>query len=123
MQGAGSTALIAAGPGWLRDALRAMLASMSNVMILEADDEANAKALLHRYHPLLVIIDSDLPGNHGMQLIEAACAGWPRTRCAILVNDVYQQAAAMKAGADHAAFKGEPAPRLFTQIEQLLSLS
>jgi DNA-binding NarL/FixJ family response regulator len=120
MGGGGWTALLAAGPGDLRDSLHAMLVSMSHVQILEAHDTATAIALLHEHHPDLLIIDGNLPGNHTMQLVHAAQAEHPRVRCTILVDDVSQQAAAMKAGADHAPCKGEPPPRLFAQVERLL---
>ena len=73
-----------------------MLVSMPDVVILEADDSDAAEALLHKHHPHLVIVDGDLCGNHRMELIETAFAERPRVRCFILVNDVYQQAAAMR---------------------------
>ena len=99
-------ALIAAGPGGLRDALRAMLVSMlPDVMIIDADDTAMAEALLRTYHPDLVLIDGDLPGNVTMQLVETIQRERPRARCSILVDDVRQQAAALRAGADHAPLK------------------
>lgn len=117
----GSIALIAAGQGDLRDALRAMLHSMPGVSVVEVDDTASAIAALGREHPDVVVIDSALPGNHCMELIEAIQLRRPRIRSAILVDNVWQQAAAMRAGADRAPLKGEPAARLFLQVEQLLS--
>jgi len=39
----------------------------------------------------------------------------------MLANTVFQQAKALKAGADRSPLKGEPAPRLIAQVEQLLS--
>jgi hypothetical protein len=118
-----STVLIAAGEGYLRDALRAMLVSMSGVMILEADDAVQAEVALTEHHPDLVIIDSALPGNHTVQLIVSIQNVRPRSRCSILVDNVVQQAAALRAGADRAPLKGEPAARLFAQVEQLLAPS
>ncbi len=115
-----STVLIAAGEGSLRDALRAMIVSMPDVMILEADDASQAETILREHHPDLVIIDSALPGNHTMQLVRTIQEERPRARCSILVDNVVQQASALRAGADRAPLKGEPPPRLFAQIEQLL---
>lgn len=120
MRDAGRLALIVAGPGWLRDSLRAMLVSFSDVAILEADDTAMAELLLHEHHPHLLILDGDLPNGHTMRLVVSAQLTRPRTRCTVLVNDVRQQTAAIQAGADHAPFKGEPPPRFFAQVEQLL---
>jgi len=121
MRGAVSTALIAAGPGSLRESLRAMLVSMlPDVVIFEADDAISAEAMLHQLHPDLVLIDGDLPDHRAVRLVQATQEQFPRARCSILVDDVLQQAAAMKAGADHTAFKGEPPPRLFNQVERLL---
>lgn len=115
-----SKVLIAAGKGYLRDALRAMMISMSDVLILEADDAAQAGMLLFEHRPDLVIIDSALPGNHTMQLVLTIQNSRPRARCSILVDTVAQQAAALRAGADCAPLKGEPPARLFAKIEQLL---
>ncbi len=116
-----STVLIAAGESYLKDALRAMLVSMPDVMILEADDAAQAEAALLEHHPNLVIIDSALPGNHTMQLVLAIQNLRPRAHCSILVDTVTQQAAALRAGADRAPLKGEPPARLFALVEQLLA--
>jgi DNA-binding NarL/FixJ family response regulator len=115
-----STVLIAAGEGHLRDALRAMMASIPGVTTLEAGDAVEAELFLHEHQPDLVIIDSQLPGNHTMQLVQAIQQAKPRPRCSILVDNVVQQAAAFRAGADRAPLKGEPAVRLFAQVEQFL---
>ena len=115
-----SVALIAAGKGDLREALRAMLFSMPDVSVVEVDDTDAALIALRTSHPDFVIIDSALPGNHSMELIKALQTERPRIRCAILVDSVWQQAAAMRAGVDKAPLKGEPATRLFSQIEQML---
>jgi DNA-binding NarL/FixJ family response regulator len=116
-----STVLIAAGEGRLRDALRAMMISMPGVSILEAGDTPEAETFLREQHPALVVIDCALPGNHTMQLVRMIQQLKPRARCFILVDNVLQQAAALRAGADEAPLKGEPAVRLFAQVEQLLS--
>ena len=93
---------------------------MPGVAVVEVDDTDSAIAALGRGRFDVVLIDSALPGNHSMELIRALQAQRPRIRCAILVDTVWQQAAAMRAGADRAPLKGEPAPRLFAQVEQLL---
>ena len=115
-----SIALIAAGQGDLREALRAMLHCIPELRIVEADDTVGALGALAEHHPQIVVIDAALPGNHSMQLIQAIQAMRPRIPCAILVDHVWQQAAAIAAGADRATLKGEPAARLFAQFEQLL---
>ena len=115
-----SVALIAAGRGDLRDALRAMLHSMPDVTVVEVDDTAAAIAALKEIHPDIVLVDAAVPGNHSMDLIKALQAERPRIRCAILVDTVWQQAAAMRAGADSAPLKGELAGRLFSLVEHLL---
>ncbi len=114
------TVLIAAGESCLRDALRAMLVSMPDVMILEANDTAEADAMLREHPSSLVIIDSAIPGNHSMELVVTIQNLRPRPRCLILVDTVVQQAAALRAGTDSAPLKGEPPARLFAQVEQLL---
>ncbi len=115
-----STVLIAAADGDLRDALHAMMVSMPDVMILEAGDAGEAEIMLREHHPDLLIIDNALPGNHTMRLVLAIQRLKPRPRCSILVDNVVQQAAALRAGADRAPLKGEPPARLFAQVEELL---
>jgi DNA-binding NarL/FixJ family response regulator len=112
--------LIAAGEGYLRDALRAMMVSMSEVVILEAGDAREAEALLREHQPDLVIVDSALPGDRVMQLVMTIRQLNPPTRCSVLVDNIVQQAAALRAGADRAPLKGEPPARLFAQVEALL---
>ncbi len=121
MLGAYSVVLIAAGAGWLRDALGAMLASMPHVIVLDAHDHRSAEASLHRYHPDLVLVDGDLPSNDGIEVVRTIQLDKPATRCLMLANSVVQQAAALQAGADRSPLKGEPAAQLFAQVEQLLS--
>lgn len=118
-----STVLIAAGEGNLRDALRAMFVSMGEVRIIEAGDAVAAEKALREHLPELVIVDCALPGNHTMQLILAVQQIKPRARTAVLVDNVVQQAAALRAGADRAPLKGEPPVRLFAMVDQLLSPS
>jgi DNA-binding NarL/FixJ family response regulator len=114
-------ALIAAGKGDLREALRAMLYSMPGVTVVEVNDTDEALIALRRDRPDIVVVDSALPGNQRMELIWALQEQRPRIRSAILVDNVWQQAAAMRAGADRASLKGEPALQLFAQVEQLLA--
>ena len=113
--------LIAAGKGDLREALRAMLLSMPGVTVVEVDDTDAALIALTRDGINLVVVDAALPGNNSMELIRALQERRPRICSAILVDNVWQQAAAMRAGADRAPLKGEPALRLFAQVEQLLA--
>jgi DNA-binding NarL/FixJ family response regulator len=114
-------ALIAAGKGDLREALRAMLYSMPGVTVVEVNDTDEALIALRRDRPDIVVVDSALPGNQRMELIWALQEQRPRIRSAILVDNVWQQAAAMRAGADRASLKGEPARQFFAQVEQLLA--
>jgi DNA-binding NarL/FixJ family response regulator len=76
--------------------------------------------MLLEHQPDFVMIDSSLPGNHTMELIRSIRQMSPVPRCSILVDNVVQQAAALRAGADRAPLKGEPPARLFAQVEQLL---
>ena len=100
-----------------------MLVSMPGVEILEAGDAVDAEAILCARFPRLVIIDSALPGNHTMQLVLTIQQLEPRVKCSILVDNVVQQASALRAGADRAPLKGEPPARFFAQVEELLAPS
>lgn len=114
------TVLIAAGAGFLREALVALMFALPDVTILEADNAVEAEGLLRVHRPDFVMIDCALPGNHTMQLIYCIQENRPRARCLILVDNILQQALALRAGADRAPLKGEPAARLFAQVEELL---
>ncbi len=121
MLGAYSLVLIAAGPGWLRDALGMLVSCMPAVIVLDAHDRLSAETSLHRYHPDLVLIDGDLLGNGSMELVASIQLDKPATCCLMLANTVFQQAAALKAGADRSPLKGEPAAHIFALVEELLA--
>jgi DNA-binding NarL/FixJ family response regulator len=100
-----------------------MLATMPAIVMLEANDSRSAETFLRRYHPDLVLVDGDLPGSDSIELVRSIQLDKPRTCCLILANTVFQQAAALEAGADRSPLKGEPAARVFAQVEQLLDPS
>jgi DNA-binding response OmpR family regulator len=94
---------------------------MPTVIVLDAHDGRSAETSLHRYHPDLVLVDGDLPGNDSMELVRSIQFYRPAICCLVLANTVSQQAAALQAGADRSPLKGEPAARIFELVEELLT--
>lgn len=122
MNSSGAYALIVAGPGDLRNSLRALLTATPEVgLVHHANDSQSALRMVEERCPDLVVIDlnsssEDLPG--ALARIRTIC---PRSRCLALADHTDQQREVESAGADVAVLKGFPAWKLATVIKRLLS--
>jgi DNA-binding response OmpR family regulator len=114
--------LIVAPLGPLRDGLCALLNSMPNTQIVGvvAHIEAAVQAI-SECRPALVLLDSALPGEGFLPLLEHLKASWPRLQCLVLVDGVEQQGQAQIAEADAVLVKGAAAARLSAAVEMLLT--
>jgi len=114
-------ALIVAQPSPLRDALRALVTTMSQVEIVAETGSSAALAELHtRFQPDLMILDADMQGENVWQalaLLQSTCA---QTQSCVLVEDEEQQGKAVASGADLVLHKGFPAADLVEILEELL---
>jgi DNA-binding NarL/FixJ family response regulator len=117
----GAHTLIVARPGSLRDGLRALIAAIPQIGIVdEADDISSASRIAIEHRPTLVVLDSDTAGGEIWLTVRRAKALWPQAECIFLANDVQQHQAAEAASADAALLKGFPAARLVATIVRLL---
>jgi DNA-binding NarL/FixJ family response regulator len=116
--------LIVARPGRLRDALRALLATLPQLEIVgQADNGFSALKLVAERRPSLILLDTTLLDDEVKALVSQVKANWPQTRCLVLADNSRQQQVAKSAGADEVLLKGYPAANLLTNIEKLLSLA
>jgi len=115
--------LIVAPPGPLRHGLRALLRSIPNVQIVGVVAH-NKRALqaVSEGRAALVLLDSALPGEGFVPLLQQLKAKWPDVQCVVLTDNDEQRRQAQAAEADAVLLKGIPAARLSAAVESLLAL-
>ena len=113
--------LIAARPGRMRDSLQILLETMPGVVTDRADDGAAALNMVLEQQPLVVLLDTNLPGQQGWGVLEQIKAQQPQTHCLVLADSVRQWQTAWAAGADGVLLKGFSTAELFATIEKMLA--
>ena len=117
----GTSALIVARPGPMRDGLHALVSAMPQIhAVQEADDVASALKMALEGCPALVLMESTPGGNDVWKAMRRVKARWPMAPCIFLANDVQQHQEAKAAGADVVLLEGFPAGRLVAAIVGLL---
>jgi DNA-binding NarL/FixJ family response regulator len=71
--------------------------------------------------PLVVLLDTNLPGEQGWGVLEQIKVQRPHTRCLVLADSVRQRQTAWAAGADGVLLKGFSTAELFAAIDRVLS--
>ncbi len=118
----GRSALIVAQPSRMRDGLRALLRTVSNLKtIAQAEDGLSALELMNQHHPTLILLGSNLSNEDIRAVLGQAKTGPIQTRCLVLANNVHQQSIALENGADSVLLIGFPTEKFFTTVEELLS--
>ena len=113
--------LLVAKPGRMREGLQALLRTIPEIEIVGQEDcESQALTLISQQQPALVLLDSSLTPQEMLPTLMQIKAGYPRTRCIVLVENVQQQGAAREAGADIALISGFSAEVLNGAIDQIL---
>lgn len=111
--------LIAARPDRMRDSLCLLLESRRGFRVVgHADDCGAALRMVAEQRPVLVLLDTNLPGERLAVLLEQIRINAPQSRCLVLADDVWQRREACAAGADGTLLKGFPAEELLQIIEQ-----
>ena len=114
--------LIVARPGRLRDALRALMATIPQLEIVDqVEDSAVALKMVTERQPTLILMDSSLPDNEVKAMLEQIKAERSQSYCIVLANSEQQEQDAISAGADEVLRKGFPTANLFAVIEKVMS--
>ena len=117
-----AVALIVAKPGPLRNSLFSLLNTLPQIEIVaECRDMPSLLHMGTKTQPDLLLMESNLPGNHVHESLKHINTEWPATRTVLLVDNVAQQQEAKSAGADVVLFKGYRAAGLLGIVEDLLS--
>jgi DNA-binding NarL/FixJ family response regulator len=112
--------LLAARPDRMRDSLNILLKSVLGVNIIgQASDSSTALKMISEQHPVLVLLDTNLPGE-GYAIVLQHIKSDGSSRCLVLADDVRRQRQARSAGADAALLKGFTTAELFETTERLL---
>jgi DNA-binding NarL/FixJ family response regulator len=105
----------------VRAGLRRLLSSEPNIEIREATDSKQALSLYREQRPIMVILDLNLPGLGGLELLGRLKATDPDVRILILSmhDDETHVTRALQAGAMGYVTKNAPAEELREAIERV----
>jgi DNA-binding NarL/FixJ family response regulator len=117
----GTSVLIVAKPGRLRDGLHALLTTVPQLKIVgQADGGIAALEMISAYRPALLLLDFSLSSEEIQMVLAGIRAdGLPQPRSIVLVDTDQQYRVARGTGADAILIKGFVAPHLFAIIERL----
>jgi DNA-binding NarL/FixJ family response regulator len=119
--GTNASALIIAGPGPLRDGLRALLGTMPQIRSVSVvNDLGSALKAEVPPTPALVLLDGGSTKDQVWLAVRRVKGRWPQARVIILVSDVEQEGEAEAAGADAVLLQGLPAGRLVAAVVRVL---
>jgi len=86
-----------------------------------ADDSALALSMIAEYHPALILLDTNLPGEGIATVLHMIRTNGSQSRCLVLAGDLGEQREAIDAGADVALLKGCTTEELFDAMRELLA--
>jgi DNA-binding NarL/FixJ family response regulator len=113
--------VIAARPGVVREALRAMLTQFP---LLEVSGIASGSLstldLVRKHRPALLVIDSGLLQDEVLMLLEQSKQMDPQIQCLVLVGTHRQQEVFQASGADIIILRSEPTERLEDALRNLV---
>ena len=115
----GSSVLIVAPPGRLRDALQVMVRAVPQIGHTVQANDALAVLRAAERSPALVLLDADLPGNEAWTVLPQIKARWPQTRCIVLANNGQQRQMANAHGADAVLARGFTVTTLTATVASL----
>ena len=118
------TVLIAVQSGALREGLRSLLETLSQVTVVGEVIEQGAVAhTVAGQRPGLVLLDGNLWSEAWWLLLGDVRARFPHTRWVILAETELQRQRASNAGVDAAILQGLPPPQLLLFLQQLLGIA
>ena len=113
--------LLVARPGPLADGLLGLLARIPGVEIVgPVDDLPSVLLAMSQLGPATLVIDSGPFGEQVSAVVRQLGIECPGSRCIVLADDVHQQRAVQRAGADAALLKGCPPAELVATVRGLL---
>lgn len=108
-------------PG-VRSALRLLLEQEPGLTVVaEAAEAGELSALVQRTCPDLVLLDWELPGQHGADLLLALRSFCPSVSVVVLSGRPEARSAALLAGADAFVSKGDPPEQLLVTVKDCVS--
>jgi DNA-binding NarL/FixJ family response regulator len=113
--------LIAGKPSRMRDSLHVLLKTMPGIEIVgHADDDSATLRMVAEHQPVLVLLDTNLPGEGFSTVLAGIQENGLPSRCLVLADSLRQHWEAQSAGADASLVKGFSAVKLFEIVERLL---
>ena len=117
-----TSVLIAGRPCRMRDSLYFLLKTMPGIEVIgHADNSVSAIEMVSELHPVLALLDTNLPNGGAVTIVRQIKTNGTPNRCLVLAGDTQQKQEATEAGADAALLKGCSAAEIFQAIQELLA--
>jgi len=115
--------VIAARPGVIREALRAMLAQFPLLEVSGiASGSLSTLELVRKFRPALLVIDSGLLQDEILILLEQSKQMYPQIQCLVVTQTLRQKQILLASGADTVILRNEPTERLVEALRKLTVL-
>jgi DNA-binding NarL/FixJ family response regulator len=113
--------LLCAPAGRFQESLRILLSSLPLHVIGPATETRSALALLHAWHPALVVLDFALPEAELAVMLQSLQTEWPEIRLLALVDSVDQLTEAKAWGIKKVLLRGFRLEELYAAITSQLA--
>jgi DNA-binding NarL/FixJ family response regulator len=113
--------LLCAPAGRFQESLRILLTGLSLHVIGPVAEARSTLALLHAWHPALVVLDFALPEAELSAILQSLQTNWPEVRLVALVDSLDQLAAVKAQGLDQVLLRGFRLEELYAAITSQLT--
>jgi DNA-binding NarL/FixJ family response regulator len=112
--------IVMAKPGRIRDSLLLLLATIPQLAeVNPVDDAPSLLRLIRECPPDLILMDTDMDHNGGLETLEMLKAEVPLIPCLVIVGSAKQRRIAWNAGADGLLLRGFSSRDLANEIGRL----
>ncbi len=112
--------IVIAKPGRLRDSLLLLLAMLPQIADVDyANDTPSLLDQIRKRPPDLVLMDTNLDHNGGLDTLRTLKSEAPRIPCLVIVSNAQQRSMARSAGADGFLLRGFSSMELAGEIRKL----
>ncbi len=116
------SALIIGPPGRWRSSLSVLLQANPEISAVhQADNSVIGLQCVAEAQPVIVLLDSGLPGDECWWMLAHIKRAWPKVRCVILAHDSAEELRALKSEADAVLQIGFSGETLYKTVRDIIN--